>query len=71
MLFTKNQVNRAFKKGLKEMSQFKGFELLRLKDFYKAILSVKFGVNKIFIVDGGHMLGGLHGKVHTTTLIAK
>ena len=33
MLFTKNQVNRAFKKGLKEMSQFKGFELLRLKDF--------------------------------------
>jgi len=33
MLFTKNQVNRAFKKGIKEMSQFKGFELLRLKDF--------------------------------------
>ena len=33
MLFTKNQVNRAFKKGQKEMYQFKDFELLRLKDF--------------------------------------
>ncbi len=33
MLFTKNQVNRAFKKCLKEMPWFKGFELLRLKDF--------------------------------------
>lgn len=33
MFFTKDQVNRAFKTGLKGNNCFKGFELLRLKDF--------------------------------------
>ena len=45
MFFTKDQVNRAFKTGLKGNNCFKGFELLRLKDFLQVFKKTEYDAN--------------------------